>query len=255
MEKIKHINTSIFFNESFTNINNYLNDFLSVSWIDFCDQWKKEGKELFLKLIELGKLIKDSGGKSNIYSAKPRGDKFNQINYWIDEINKMLDSKDIIELLNLISDDDDLLFKYFYKENIIKSINKYHLKLDFSRFKLLQDRIYKIKEGVYTEFVRIFTQLAYIKLIELKKRFSIFNFNDLIKTVENAYLNSDFGNESTLSHIQNRFKCVLVDEFQDTDKTQWNLIKKFFNTKNHFLLCVGDPKQAIYKFRGGDIET
>ena len=31
--------------------------------------------------------------------------------------------------------------------------------------------------------------------------------------------------------------------------------KKFFNTKNHFLLCVGDPKQAIYKFRGGDIET
>jgi len=42
---------------------------------------------------------------------------------------------------------------------------------------------------------------------------------------------------------------------QDTDITQWNLIKKFFNTKNHFLLCVGDPKQAIYKFRGGDIET
>ncbi len=244
-------------NNKFNNIdlNSYLNDYLFVSWNEFCAQWNKEGKELFLKLIELGKLIKDSGGKSNIYSAKPRGDKFNQIIYWIDEINKMLDSKDIIELLNVISDDDDLLFKYFYKENIIKSINKYHLKLDFSRFKLLQDRIYKIKEGVYTEFVRIFTQLAYIKLIELKKRFSIFNFNDLIKTVENTYLDSDFGNESTLSHIQNRFKCVLVDEFQDTDKTQWNLIKKFFNTKNHFLLCVGDPKQAIYKFRGGDIET
>ena len=32
-------------------------------------------------------------------------------------------------------------------------------------------------------------------------------------------------------------------------------IKKLFCTKNHFLLCVGDPKQAIYKFRGGDIET
>ncbi len=236
-------------------INSYLNDYLFVSWNEFCAQWNKEGKELFLMLIELGKLIKDSGGKSNIYSAKPRVDKFNQIIYWIDEINKMLDSKDIIELLNVISDDDDLLFKYFYKENIIKSINKYHLKLDFNRFKLLQDRIYKIKEGVYTEFVRIFTQLAYIKLIELKKRFSIFNFNDLIRTVENTFLDSDFSSESNLSHIQSRFKCVLVDEFQDTDKTQWNLIKKFFNTKNHFLLCVGDPKQAIYKFRGGDIET
>jgi exodeoxyribonuclease V beta subunit len=47
----------------------------------------------------------------------------------------------------------------------------------------------------------------------------------------------------------------LLDEFQDTDNIQWSIIKKFFCTKNHFLLCVGDPKQAIYKFRGGDIET
>ena len=236
-------------------INSYLNNLLFVSWKDFCNQWNKDGKELFLKLIELGKLIKDSGSKSNIYSANPREDKFNRIISWIDEINKSLESKDIIELLNIISDDDDLLFKYFYKENIIKAIKKYHLKLDFSRFKLLQDGIYKIKEGVYTEFVRIFTQLAYIKLIELKKRFSIFNFNDLIKTVENKYLDPDLKNDDSINNIQNRFKCVLVDEFQDTDKTQWNIIKKFFKTKKHFLLCVGDPKQAIYKFRGGDIET
>jgi len=66
---------------------------------------------------------------------------------------------------------------------------------------------------------------------------------------------AQINNSNNLSKIQKRFKCVLVDEFQDTDITQWNLIKKFFNTKNHFLLCVGDPKQAIYKFRGGDIET
>jgi len=135
---------------------------------------------------------------------------------------------------------------YFYNENISKEIKKHNLKLDFTEFNLLQDKIYKIKEGFYTEFVRIFTQLAYIKLIELKKSLSIFNFNDLIKTIENKFLDSEMSNSITLSKIQKRFKCVLVDEFQDTDKTQWNLIKKFFNTKNHFLLCVGDPKQAIY---------
>ena len=235
-------------------ITSYLNEFLYFNWNEFCVEWNKKGKELFLQLIELGKLIKDCGGKSQIYASKPRNDKFNQIICWIDEINKKLDSKDIIKLLHDISK-DDLLFKYFYKENISKEINKHNLKLDFNKFNLLQDKIYKIKEGIYTEFVRIFTQLAYIKLIELKKRLSIFNFNDLIKTIENKYLYSDISNNSTLSQIQNRFKCVLVDEFQDTDNIQWNLIKKFFNTKNHFLLCVGDPKQAIYKFRGGDIET
>ncbi|WP_288260607.1 UvrD-helicase domain-containing protein [uncultured Prochlorococcus sp.] len=202
----------------------------------------------------MGKLIKESGGKSQIYSANPRSDKFNQINCWIEEINKKLNSKNVIEFLYYISK-DDLLLKYFYNKNISKEIKKYNLKLDFTKFNLLQDKIYKIKEGFYTEFVRIFTQLAYIKLIELKKSFSIFNFNDLIKTVENKFLDQEMRNSITLSKIQRRFKCVLLDEFQDTDNTQWNLIKKFFNTKNHFLLCVGDPKQAIYKFRGGDIET
>ncbi|KGF96453.1 Exodeoxyribonuclease V beta chain [Prochlorococcus marinus str. MIT 9302] len=237
------------------NITSYLNEFLYFAWNEFCVEWNKNGKELFLQLIELGKLIKDCGGKSQIYSAKPRNDKFNQIICWIDEINKRLDSKNVIGCVFDISNDYDLLFKYFYKENISKEINKNNLKLDFSKFNLLQDKIYKIKEGFYTEFVRIFTQLAYIKLIESKKRFSIFNFNDLIKTVENKFLDSELSNNSTLSQIQKRFKCVLVDEFQDTDNIQWNLIKKFFNTNNHFLLCVGDPKQAIYKFRGGDIET
>ncbi len=234
-------------------ITSYLNEFLYSSWNEFYFEWNKNGKELFLQLIELGKLIKDCGGKSQIYAAKPRNDKFNQIICWIDEINKRLGSKDIIEFINDISN-EDLLFKYFYKENISKEINKNNLKLDFTKFNLLQEKIYKIKEGIYNEFVRIFTQLAYIKLIELKKRLSIFNFNDLIKTIENTYLDSDLSN-SNLTQIQNRFKCVLVDEFQDTDNIQWNLIKKFFNTQNHFLLCVGDPKQAIYKFRGGDIET
>ena len=79
--------------------------------------------------------------------------------------------------------------------------------------------------------------------------------DSLIKTVEKKYLDSDLSDDKSFSDIQNRFKCILVDEFQDTDNIQWNIIKKFFYTKKHFLLCVGDPKQAIYKFRGGDIET
>ena len=125
--------------------------------------------------------------------------------------------------------------KYFYNKNINKEINKFDLSLDFSRFKLLQDKIYKIKEGFYTEFVRIFIQLAYIKLITLKRSLSIFNFNDLIKTVEKKYLGSDLTNDKSLSEIQNRFKCVLVDEFQDTDNIQWSIIKKFFYTTKEII--------------------
>ncbi len=235
-------------------ISNYLKDFLTIEWQDFCVEWNNKGQDLFLQLIELGKLIKEFGGTSQVYSAKPRNNKFNQIIEWIKGINLRLNSEDIGQLLYDISN-EDLLFKYFYIKNINKEIKKFNLDFDLSRFKLLQDKIYKIKEGIFTEFVRIFVQLAYIKLITKKKDLSILNFNDLIKNIENKYLESDLIDDTSLSDIQNRFKCILVDEFQDTDNIQWKLIKKFFNTKKHFLLCVGDPKQAIYKFRGGDIET
>jgi len=143
-------------------LNNYFNEFFYFNWNEFCVEWNNKGKELFLQLIELGKLIKESGGKSQIYAAKPRNDKFDQIICWIEEINKRLNSKNVIKFIYDISK-DDLLSKYFYNENISKEINKNNLKLDFSKFNLLQDKIYKIKEGFFTEFVRIFTQLAYIK--------------------------------------------------------------------------------------------
>jgi len=57
------------------------------------------------------------------------------------------------------------------------------------------------------------------------------------------------------SFLQNRFDFVIVDEFQDTDPLQWNILAKSFLDKNWTgsLYLVGDPKQAIYSFRGADV--
>ncbi len=46
----------------------------------------------------------------------------------------------------------------------------------------------------------------------------------------------------------------MVDEFQDTDPVQWKVIDRAF-TDRSTLILIGDPKQAIYAFRGGDIVT
>ena len=46
----------------------------------------------------------------------------------------------------------------------------------------------------------------------------------------------------------------MVDEFQDTDPIQWRVIDRAFNGHSRLVL-IGDPKQAIYGFRGGDIYT
>lgn len=62
--------------------------------------------------------------------------------------------------------------------------------------------------------------------------------------------------DKTLSkRISARFRVALVDEFQDTDPVQWEIFRRIFIDNQRPVFCVGDPKQAIYEFRGGDIHT
>jgi len=51
-----------------------------------------------------------------------------------------------------------------------------------------------------------------------------------------------------------RWKIVLIDEFQDTDPVQWDVLRLAF-ADVATLILIGDPKQAIYAFRGGDVYT
>jgi exodeoxyribonuclease V beta subunit len=55
--------------------------------------------------------------------------------------------------------------------------------------------------------------------------------------------------------IRQRWPVALVDEFQDTDPQQWKILKKLFAHDEGALVLVGDPKQAIYGFRGGDVHA
>ena len=54
--------------------------------------------------------------------------------------------------------------------------------------------------------------------------------------------------------IRERYDAVLVDEFQDTDASQWSVLKAAF-LGHRRLILIGDPKQAIYAFRGADVHV
>lgn len=54
--------------------------------------------------------------------------------------------------------------------------------------------------------------------------------------------------------LRERYQVVLVDEFQDTDPVQWDIIRRAFDGAVNLVL-IGDPKQAIYAFRGGDVHA
>ncbi len=58
-----------------------------------------------------------------------------------------------------------------------------------------------------------------------------------------------------LEAVARRYGAALIDEFQDTDPIQWRILRRAFGGPGHRLVVVGDPKQAIYRFRGGDLDT
>lgn len=90
-------------------------------------------------------------------------------------------------------------------------------------------------------------------LVEAKQRRNVVTFDDLLTRLYYA-LKSPEGPELA-SAIGSRFAVALIDEFQDTDPVQWEIFHRVFGGGEHLLFLIGDPKQAIYGFRGADIFT
>lgn len=77
-------------------------------------------------------------------------------------------------------------------------------------------------------------------------------FDYLIIRLDEA-LRGENKSEQLILQLRERFSVALIDEFQDTDSSQWFIFKTLFAAQSQFLYLIGDPKQAIYKFRGADI--
>ncbi len=95
--------------------------------------------------------------------------------------------------------------------------------------------------------------LAYINenLQQRMQQLNLLSFDDLILRV-NEVLHQE--NRKLLRNaLRQRFKAALIDEFQDTDSKQWFIFSTLFADQDCYLFLIGDPKQAIYKFRGADI--
>jgi exodeoxyribonuclease V beta subunit len=82
-----------------------------------------------------------------------------------------------------------------------------------------------------------------------------FDYDDLIARVVDA-LDGPHA-DSLIAALRRRYRFALVDEFQDTDELQWRFFDRVFVQSHggHRAYLIGDPKQAIYGFRGGDVEA
>lgn len=79
-------------------------------------------------------------------------------------------------------------------------------------------------------------------------------YTDLLVHLRNALVDPDQG-EKLLATLRDNYRAALIDEFQDTDPVQYEIFRRIFAGTGMPLAFVGDPKQAIYGFRNGDIHT
>ncbi|MGR3316954.1 MAG: UvrD-helicase domain-containing protein, partial [Candidatus Anammoxibacter sp.] len=91
-------------------------------------------------------------------------------------------------------------------------------------------------------------------IAQYKRKNGLIGFDDMLTHVALAIDSSN--NNHSLERLRTRYKYALVDEFQDTDAIQWKIFRKIFlYGKDQRLYLIGDPKQAIYSFRGADVFT
>ena len=107
-------------------------------------------------------------------------------------------------------------------------------------------------------------RLAGVARDELERRkrlFGVLTFDDLLTRLDSTLADPATG-AFAVAKLRERYRIALVDEFQDTDPIQWDIVRRAFaenledgGPTQRALVLIGDPKQAIYAFRGADVHA
>jgi exodeoxyribonuclease V beta subunit len=95
-------------------------------------------------------------------------------------------------------------------------------------------------------------------LARSKRVAGAYDFDDMLVLLDQGLRGP--GGSNLAESMRRRWRYALVDEFQDTDWTQWSIFRTAFFERTaaqtrSFVFLVGDPKQSIYRFRGADVDT
>ena len=85
-----------------------------------------------------------------------------------------------------------------------------------------------------------------------KRRRKVLTYDDLLTRLAST-LSDPARGPAACARLGERYRVAMVDEFQDTDSIQWEIMRRAFGGGGSTLVLIGDPKQAIYGFRGADV--
>ena len=188
-------------------------------------------------------LLNNTSLKQNIYKSS-------SISEWLMQLD-MLAAKDSIDA-NLFDKFVNLTTTKIDNSHKKDSPRLYHP--FFNNCQTLHDKHQQLITGYDTYVLALKYGLHEYLQDELKKRKArqnVIYYDDLLSGVNDALTGSN--GERLAKAIRKKYKAALIDEFQDTDPVQYNIFKTIFSDDDSILFLIGDPKQAIYGFRGADI--
>ena len=228
---------------------------------DFIDRWirdelkeNKTFKELFCKSDKQSSFInsikKDfKASVTKYYLNNNYAEDSSIISF--DDIYVTIEKKDFVhtytfqECLSILNETGDnyqsLVAKYNLPfggktvDSVIKKIDQFYIDYNTSQF-------YKEQ-----------TVKLYLAWQQEKERNKVQDYDDMLRSVREAVCEKD---SRLRKQLQKKYKCAIIDEFQDTNQKQWDIFKTIFmEDSDHFIIVVGDPKQSIYAFQGADVNV
>lgn len=111
------------------------------------------------------------------------------------------------------------------------------------------------EDGLEADVVRAMLPAVAAELARSKASLGHVDFDDMLRGVHDGLFGPS--GDSLAQAIRERYSHAIIDEFQDTDRTQWDVFHRVFVPPSapSTLYVIGDPKQAIYAFRGADVFT
>ncbi len=222
-----------------------LDHWLAQLWRDFVPLWQQDHPALDAGFRRAAEQWKAQGcGSTTPYSAKPKSDRCAQINQW-------LHGQTTVPSLLEIAAHEKPLKEYFHPSSWCRTARKCGETEPSLVMPALQVAVAALWDAPLERTWQYLLERGLQELECRRHRRGVITFGGLL-----AAMDPGDGDVAWLSPLQERYRAVMVDEFQDTDPVQWRLLHRAFGEgERHLLLMVGDPKQAIYRFRGGDLAT
>ena len=196
-------------------------------------------------------LLEHEGLKRNSYKTATLPAK-------LDQLELMLNCPNVLSY-----NKDDLKFARLFTETELKAKTKknydspHHPFFNaWETFVELIPQCQDCKQQAANQIRLQFLKQVQSRLKQIKDERSVLSYDDLLLRLHTALLAPN--GTRLAQHILNRFPVALIDEFQDTDPIQYEIFDAIYARLKHShqaLFLVGDPKQAIYSFRGADIYT